>query len=120
VAKYLSRGDLWYAKRVENGYIKHHLFQMALWHHQAARGWPRDPVLHTEGKRFEQWASPGLRDEIGRCFSGYDVEGTWRSLFAMVELFGRLARETAGQLDIAYPEHKEQQIVDYLRHLQAR
>jgi aminoglycoside 6-adenylyltransferase len=119
VAKYLSRGDLWYAKLVENGYIKQHLFQLVLWHHQAARGWPRDPVLHTEGKRFEQWASPELLEEIGRCFSGYDVEGTWRSLFAMVALFDRLACETAQQLEIAYPEHKQRQVIEYLRYLKA-
>ena len=120
VAKYLSRGDLWYAKMVENGYIKQHMYQMVLWHHQAARGWPRDSVLHTEGKRFERWASPELLDEIGRCFSRYDVEDTWSSLVAMVELFGRLAREVASQLDIVYPERKEQQVIGYLRYVQSR
>ena len=119
VARYLSRGDLWYAKLVENGYIKQHLYQMALWHHQAARGWPRDPVLHTEGKRFEQWASPELLNAIRRCFCGYDVKDTWRSLFAMVELFDRLARQTARRIDVAYPEHKEGQVTDYLHSLQA-
>jgi len=120
VAKYLSRGDLWYAKLVENGYIKQHLYRVALWQHQAARGWPRDPALHTEGKRFERWASPELLDEIGRCFSRYDVEDTWSSLLAMVELFGRLAREVALQLDIAYPERAERGIIDYVRYLQGR
>jgi aminoglycoside 6-adenylyltransferase len=120
VAKYLSRGDLWYSKLVENGYIKHHLYQIALWHHQAARDWPRDPVLHTEGKRFERWASPELLREIGSCFSGYAVEGTWRSLWAMVELFGRLARQTAQLLDIGYPEQKQQQVINYLRYLESR
>jgi len=120
VGKYLSRGDLWYAKMVENGYIKQHMYRMVLWHHQAARGWPRDPLLHTEGKRFERWASPELLAEIGRCFSAYDVEGTWASLFAMVKLFGRLARQTARQLEISYPEHKEQQVIDYLCYLESR
>jgi len=120
VAKYLSRGNLWYAKLVENGYIKQHLYQMALWQYQSARGWPRDPMLHTGGKRFEQWASPELLEKIGRCFSGYDVQETWRSLFAMVALFSRLARDTARRLEIAYPEHKEERIIGYLRKLQAR
>ena len=119
VARYLARGDLWYAKRVENSYIKEHLFQMALWHHQAARGWPRDPLLHKEGKRFERWASPQLLAGIKGCFSGYDVEGTWSSLFAMVDLFGRLARQTALQLHIAYPERVERHVIEYLRYLRA-
>jgi aminoglycoside 6-adenylyltransferase len=120
VVKYLSRGDLWYAKRIENRYIKDDLYQMALWHHQAGRGWPHDPVLHIEGKRFERWASPELLDEIGGCFSGYDLQETWDSLFAMVALFGRLARLTAQRLDVAYPEHKEARVIDYLRMLQLR
>jgi len=120
VARYLSRGDLWYAKLLESRYIKDHLFRMALWNHQAAHVWKPNPVLHTEGKRFEKWASSELVDAVSRCFSPYDVEDTWRSLSAMVELFTRLARQTAIQLDIEYPDRTEQDIISYLQYLKDR
>jgi len=120
VARYLSRRDLWYAKRIENSYIKDHLLRMALWHHQAASAWEPDPLLHTEGKRFEKWDSPELIAAISRCFSLYDVDATWNSLFAMVEIFNQLARQTSIQLQIAYPDQVEQDISDYLEYLKSR
>ncbi len=117
VAKYLARGDLWLAKRIEDSYIKDHLYRMILWHHQAANDWKPDPRLHTEGKRFEKWVSPELIADISRCFAPYDVGATWDSLSAMVELFNRLARQTSMQIGIEYPECVERDVLDYLEHL---
>ena len=120
VARYLSRRDLWYAKRIENSYIKDHLFRMALWHHQATNAWKPDPLLHTEGKRFEKWASSELIAAISRCFSPYDVDGTWNSLFAMVGVFNQLARQASNQLEIEYPDRVERDISEYLQYLKGR
>ena len=114
VARHLSRSDLWYAKLIENRSIKDLLFRMALWNHQAAHGWKPDPILHTWGKRFEKWAPPELIEAISGCFSPYDVAETWQSLFAMFELFNGLARQTALQLRIEYPERVEKDMLDYL------
>jgi len=117
VAKYLYRGDLWYAKLIENRYIKDHLFKMILWDHQAENAWAPDHLIHKEGKRFEKWASPEIVDAVSKCFSTYHVEDTWDSLFAMVELFTRLARKTSSHLHIAYPLQVEQDVVRYLQYL---
>jgi len=120
VAKYLSHKDLWFAKRIENSYIKDHLYRMTLWHHQAANGWNPDPLLHTEGKRFEKWAAPELINAIQKCFSPYDVESTRNSLFAMIEVFNRLARQTALQLHIEFPDRTERDVLEYLEYLYYR
>lgn len=117
VAKYLSRGDLWYAKLIENRYIKDYLFRMVLWNHQSARAWQADRILHTEGKRFEKWASSELINAAAQCFSRYDVGESWDSLFAMVDMFQRLARQTSHRLRIEYPERVEQDMTNYLRYL---
>lgn len=117
MAKYLARRDLWYAKRIEDRYMKDHLFQMALWHHQAGRDWQPDPLLHTGGKRFEAWASPALIAEVTACFSPYEIEATWRSLLAMLDLFDRLARETADQLHVTYPEQTEEDLREDIQKL---
>jgi aminoglycoside 6-adenylyltransferase len=120
VARYLARRDLWFAKLIENRYIKDHLFRMALWNHQAAQGWQPNPMIHTEGKRFEKWAPAELVEALARGFSLYAVEDTWRSLYAMVEVFNRLARQTAGWLQIDYPDRAERDILDYLKYLRSR
>jgi aminoglycoside 6-adenylyltransferase len=117
VARYLRRGDVWYAKLIENRYIRDHLYSLALWQHQAENGWKLDSRLHLEGKRFEKWADAGLIREIAKTFSIYDVEATWESLFAMLFTFNHLARQTANRLQIAYPERVEQNTLDYLRSL---
>jgi aminoglycoside 6-adenylyltransferase len=120
VAKYLSRQDLWYAKLIENSYIKTYLFRMALWNHQAENSWKPDPLIHLEGKRFEKWAPAELIESVARCFSPYRVDDTWDSLYAMVELFNRLARQTASQLDIVYPVKIEGDVLNYLEFLKYR
>ncbi len=117
VAKYLVRQDLWYAKLIENRYIKDHLYRMALWQHGVIRGWQPDPFLHLEGKRFEKWASPELVRAFAGSFSAYDSGATWKSLFAMLELFHHLARQTASVLQIQYPARVEAGVLEYLRQL---
>ena len=120
VARYLRRRDLWYAKLIENRYIKDHLYRMVLWQHQATNGWKSDPQLHLEGKRFEKWADADIIDAISKSFSAYEVKATWGSLFAMLFTFNRLARQTAAQLKITYPQRVERDVLDYLHVLQGR
>ena len=120
VAKYLYRQNLWYAKLIENRYIKDHLFKMILWHHQAENGWAPNLLIHREGKRFEKWASPEIVEAVSTCFSAYHIEDTWNSLFAMMELFTRLARTTSSYLCIAYPLEREQDVVRYMQYLKDR
>jgi aminoglycoside 6-adenylyltransferase len=120
VAKYLVRCDLWYAKLIENRYIKDHLFKMMLWYHQAKNGWMPNPLIHWEGKRFEKWAAPEIAEAVSACFSVYRVEDTWNSLFAMVELFTRLARTTSSHLHIEYPLEHEQDVVRSVQYLKVK
>jgi len=120
VGKYLARQNLWFAKLIENRTVKDHLFRMIVWHHQAENGWRPNPLIHSEGKRFETWASPEIVRAVSACFSGYDVGDTWTSLFAMVEVLHRLARETSSRLAIAYPAQVEQDVTSYLRYMAAR
>jgi aminoglycoside 6-adenylyltransferase len=117
VARSLARGDLWFAKRIEASYIKDHLYRMMLWEHQAQNGWANDPLLHLEGKRFEQWAEPELLKEISACFSIYSIEETWKSLLGMTNLFNRTAKSMAGELGFEYPEKTSQEILEYIETL---
>jgi aminoglycoside 6-adenylyltransferase len=119
IARGLARGDLWYAKRIEDSYIKDHLYQMLLWEHQSRKGWVHDPLLHQGGKRFEQWAETELLKEISSCFSNYSNEATWESLFAMFELFNGFAKRVAANLGVEVPEKKSRDVKDYLESLKS-
>ncbi len=120
VAKHLARGDLWYAKLVNNRYIKEHLFRMALWHHQAERDWAPDPRLHLAGKQLETWAGPDLIAALAGCFAGYNVAATWESLLATMALFHTMARQTARHSGIEYPARVEHDMLAFVRELRDR
>jgi len=120
VARALARGDLWYAKQIEASYIKDHLYQMALWEHQSRHDWAPDPLLHLGGKRFESWAEPELLKKISDCFSVFSSEATWKSLFAMIELFISLAKGLAADLGIKFPEKRSREVMRYLESLKKK
>lgn len=120
VARGLARGDLWYAKRIEGSYLKDHLYQMILWEHQSRHGWAPDLLLHLDGKRFERWAEPQLLKEISGCFSAYSIDAAWKSLFAMLELFNKLARGLAADLGIEFPENKYRYVMGCLESLKIK
>ncbi|MDP2966540.1 MAG: aminoglycoside 6-adenylyltransferase [Pelolinea sp.] len=120
VARSLTRGDLWYAKRIEASYIKDHLYQMVLWERQRRQSWSHDPVLHLGGKRFEKWVSLDLVKAISACFSPYDKEETWKSLLAMLDLFNALARNLSKEMGFDYPEQVSHDVLGYLETLKSR
>ena len=50
-----------------------------------------------------EWTDPATREAVPRLFGGSGVQESWQALFASVDVFRRLAVETAAQLDYAYP-----------------
>ncbi len=119
VARALARGDLWYAKSIEAGCIKDHLYQMILWERQSRCGWAPDPKLHLGGKRFEKWAEPALLKDISACFSAYSIEETWKSLFAMLELFNQFAKDLSSEFGFEFPAQPYNDVMVYLETLKS-
>jgi aminoglycoside 6-adenylyltransferase len=119
-ARCLARGDLWFARQIEDCGLRDYVFQMALWEHQLGRGWQSDPRLHTGGKRFEQWASTEVLQALPGCFAGFYLEETWNSLYHIIELYHRMAQRMCRQLEIPYPERVKSGVLDYIQYLQNR
>ena len=103
-AKKLARGEVYTAKLCVDSYMKRLLVRLLAWHAQA-----RDRAADTwhEGRFLERWADEralaGLRDAYGR----YDAADVERALDATGLLFGRVARETAARLGLAYDHEAE-------------
>jgi len=120
MAKYLSKGDLWYSKLIENRFMKDRLFLMALWDNCSSSHWKYNSSIHRGGKRFEKWAPKELKDSFSECFSMYEISDTWRSLFIMVETFNKLARNTASRMGFDYSDKLEEDILVLLELLRGR
>ncbi len=114
-ARHLRRGELWRAKSKCDGHMKELLRAVMEWHARAARG----PGCDTwfGGMFLEQWADVRAVRELGDAFARYDEDDVWRALFATMGLFGWLARETAQQLGLSYPETGEAVAFEGVRRL---
>ena len=111
-AKKLCRGELWIAKSCMDNYMKHLLLRMIEWHARATHGWDYD-VWH-KGRFLETWAGPGIIDDLKQVFARYDQADIKQALFATMDLFRRVGRETAGKLEYSYPIDGDQQVTQWL------
>jgi len=110
--KQALRGELWMASYVCDPQLKALLLQMLEWHARAARGW--DYETWYTGRFLERWADPRAVAALPDTFARYDEEDIRRALFATMDLFGWLARETAGRLRFAYPELAEERVREWV------
>jgi hypothetical protein len=79
---------------------------MLEWHAQS-RG-VRDTWFR--GRFLEEWADPRALRELEGAFARYDSEDVWRALIATMDLFGWVARETARNASLSYPDIAEKKV----------
>ena len=99
-AKHLRRGELWWAKAGCDMHLKNLLQQMLEWHARATQGDQTDTWLR--GRFLEEWADPRAVMALTNAFAHYDAEDLWQALFATMDLFDWLERETAASLHYTY------------------
>ena len=100
-AKKLRRGELWTSIMSTNGYMKDLLMHMLEWHTHVISTENHD-TWH-QGRFLEQWADPAVVAQLGDAFAHYDPADVKRALLASMDLFRRVATETAAQLTYTYP-----------------
>ncbi len=96
-AKKLRRGEVFTAKAGLDGYLKARLVTLIEWHARAV-----DPSVDTwHGGRFlERWGDPGALAALESAFAHYDLRDVARALWATIDLWEGLERETAGRLGL--------------------
>jgi len=117
-AKHLRRGELWFAKHEGcDGRMKALLLEMMEWHARLARG----PGLDTweRGRFLEEWGDPQALQALRSTFAHYDEADAWRALVASMELFRRLATETAAMLHVEYPAEVDARVAEWVRACEA-
>jgi aminoglycoside 6-adenylyltransferase len=101
-AKFLRRGDLWRAKQTCDCELKQRLLLMLEWHARAQHGAQHD-TWH-DGRYLSEWADPAAVAALPQTFALYAPADLWRALFVTLDVFRRLARETAARFNYPYPD----------------
>ena len=115
VARQIRRRNLW-AANMRNAKMKEMvLLRMLEWHARAVNGWDYD-TWHN-GYLMSEWTDPQTWDELQSTFGGLGVVESWRALLAMMDLFRRLAVETASGLGYTYPGATDERFTRLVKRL---
>lgn len=112
-AKHVLRGELWWADTCLNCRLSQLMLRMMEWHARAQHGWEYDTWFR--GRFLEQWSDQQVLKELKLTFAHYDEQDTRRSLIAALNLFRRIASETALKLGYQYPEEADKRIAEWLQ-----
>ena len=112
-AKHLLRGELWWADLCCNCRLSQLMLKMIEWHAQAEHDWKYDTWFR--GRFLEQWTDQQTLQELKTTFTHYDKQDTRKTLMATLNMFHRIATETAEKLGYSYPEKADQRIKEWLQ-----
>ncbi len=111
-AKKVLRGELWVAKNCVDGYMKNLLLQMIELYSHTVNSSNYD-TWHC-GRFIEQWAEPWIVERFPDIYGSYSANDIFRALFGTMDLFRKLAVETAGRLNYIYPHEADTYAENFL------
>lgn len=115
VAKGLWRGQILYAKLMLDEYVRAMLMKMLVWRIGVATDFSINPGKY--GKYYQRYLAPDEWSLLMKTFSDADEEHTWEALFAMCELFRKVAGLVANRFGYNYPYGDDERVSAYLRHV---
>jgi aminoglycoside 6-adenylyltransferase len=65
------------------------------------------------GKGLKRRLPPEIWAEVESSYAGAGIEDNWESLFRMIALFRRVAREVATHLGYTYPEELDARVTGH-------
>jgi aminoglycoside 6-adenylyltransferase len=116
-AKGLWRQEILYAKQMLDEYIREQLMRMLRWHIGVKTGFQVNPG--KLGKYFQKYLEPELWELLLRTFSDASYENNWEALFAMGDLFRKVAVPLAGHFGFEYPFDDDRRVTAHLKYVRA-
>ena len=113
VAKGLWRGEITYAKYVQEHFVRDQLTKMLMWHVGMTWDFSRSPGKW--GKYLEGLLEPKLWAMLRKTYSDADEERSWEALFTMCELFRMTAKGIAEHFGFVYPQGDDDRVSAYLQ-----
>jgi aminoglycoside 6-adenylyltransferase len=111
-AMFIRRHDLWRAKQLCDGAMKHHLLTMLEW--QAAVQ-PDARDIWYDGRFIAEWADREALDDLPETFAAYNAQDMRRALLATLELFRRLAQHVSTRLGYTYSVETDRLVTTHLQ-----
>jgi aminoglycoside 6-adenylyltransferase len=68
-----------------------------------------------DGKYFKHYLPPELYNEYAATYSGSDYKDIWEAVYAMCDLFNKLAIPVAKAFDFTYCQEEEDGIRTYMK-----
>ena len=102
-SKKILRGELWTAKMCIDAYLKNYLLRMIEMYSVSRY---QVDVWH-DGRFLDRWAEKEILSDLKKCFAHYDREDMLSALSATLNLFCRLAGQTAEMKEYKYPIEAE-------------
>lgn len=115
VAKGLWRGELTYAKHMQDVYVRDQLMKMLVWYFGVKTDFQAAPGKF--GKYIKKGIEPGLWADLEKTYSDSDFERTWGALFSMGSLFRRIAKTVAENFGFAYPQQDDDNVSGFIRRI---
>ncbi|HNB54688.1 MAG TPA: aminoglycoside 6-adenylyltransferase [Anaerolineales bacterium] len=114
VAKGLWREEITYAKHMEF-YAREQLMKMLDWYVGVKTNFQQSPG--KMGKYLDQFLEPELWALLVNSYSSANYNQNWEALFALGELFRRVALPVAEHFGYAYPFGDDERVSAHLRHV---
>lgn len=114
-AKGLWRQEILYSKYIQDVYVRDQLMKMLTWHIGVKTDFKVSPG--KLGKYFQKYLEPEFWEMLQNTFSDASYENTWEALFAMCDLFRKVAIPIAEQLGFDYPFDDDRRVTAHLKHV---
>lgn len=115
VAKGLWRGELTYAREHLDTWMREQLMKMLEWYFGMKTDFKKSPGKN--GKYLRGGIGEELWKAVEETYSDGDLNHNWTALFAMDELFRRIAWEVASQFGFTYPTQEDQRVTDFVHRI---
>ena len=115
VGKGLWRGEIIYAKTMQDEVVRSQLMLMLTWYIGVKTGFTASPG--KLGKYFPRYLEPALWQQLLATYAGADIDATWEALFTMCDLFRAVALAVADHFGYSYPHGDDERVSTHLAHV---
>jgi aminoglycoside 6-adenylyltransferase len=113
VAKHIRRDDFFPLKSMLDFMRYEKLGKMLEWKVEIEHEWSLKSGNY--GKGLQKYLNPVIFNEIENTYAGNGPDADWESLFRIIRLFRKIAREFGEKLGYAYPEDLDSRVMEYLQ-----
>lgn len=117
IAKGLWRGEILYAKSMQDQYVRAMLMKMLVWYIGIKTDFLHNPGKF--GKDFKRYLEPELWEMLKETYAGAEYEQTWESLEIMCQLFQKTSRFVAEKFCLKYPIDDDEKVSAHLKHVKS-